>query len=413
MTISTIEAFYLQLPFETRLFIGIILVVTLWLHIRFTSKAASFGPTILTTTGILATFIGIAVGLSQFDTSNIQASVPSLLAGLKTAFWASVAGVAGALTLKLRDYVFGHQVGNTDGINDETTAEDLARYLRDIHKGLVGSEDGSLISQLKLSRQDTNDRLDRLQEAQVQALNKLSEMGSKALVEALRDVVRDFNEKITEQFGDNFKQLNIAVGNLLEWQNKYKEIVETSSAELKEITRLTAKSTSDYESLVERSGAFATIAESLNETISKADAQQRQMHVVIDALGKLLLSASGSLPEIEKRVLDLTAQLSSAVSDNQKAVAAALTESAAAMRNTMQSTYQEVSTAQAEYSRQISDMVAKSKEQVSVLDAALSEELQKSLQSLGRQLASLSEKFVSDYGPLTDKLRRVVEIARA
>ena len=67
------------------------------LNIFYNEKAVSFGPTILTTLGIFATFLGIAFGLSEFDANNIQASVPALLGGLKTAFWASVAGVGGAL----------------------------------------------------------------------------------------------------------------------------------------------------------------------------------------------------------------------------------------------------------------------------------------------------------------------------
>jgi len=46
------------------------------------------------------------------------------------------------------------------------------------------------------------------------------------LVEALRDVIHDFNNKITEQFGDNFKELNEAVGRLLIWQEDYKGFVE-------------------------------------------------------------------------------------------------------------------------------------------------------------------------------------------
>lgn len=63
------------------------------------------------------------------------------------------------------------------------------------------------------------------------------------------------------------------------------------------------------------------------------------------------------------------------------------------------------------FNQQINNMVSKTKEQVSALDAALAEELTKSLQSLGRQLTALSEKFVTDYGPLTDKLQQVVRIA--
>jgi hypothetical protein len=51
------------------------------------------------------------------------------------------------------------------------------------------------------------------------------------------------------------------------------------------------------------------------------------------------------------------------------------------------------------------------RQSVVTLDKGLQEELTKSLETLGRQLASLSEKFVSDYTPLTDRLREVVRIA--
>jgi phage-related minor tail protein len=51
------------------------------------------------------------------------------------------------------------------------------------------------------------------------------------------------------------------------------------------------------------------------------------------------------------------------------------------------------------------------RQSVVTLDKGLQEELTKSLETLGRQLASLSEKFVADYTPLTDRLREVVRIA--
>jgi hypothetical protein len=51
------------------------------------------------------------------------------------------------------------------------------------------------------------------------------------------------------------------------------------------------------------------------------------------------------------------------------------------------------------------------KDNIHSLDSALEEELEKSLNSLGKSLASLSNKFVEDYQPLTDRLRDVVRIA--
>ena len=45
------------------------------------------------TLGILGTFVGIALGLWNFDTKNIEDSIPQLLAGLKTAFFTSIFGM--------------------------------------------------------------------------------------------------------------------------------------------------------------------------------------------------------------------------------------------------------------------------------------------------------------------------------
>ena len=70
-----------------------------------------------------------------------------------------------------------------------------------------------------------------------------------------------------------------------------------------------------------------------------------------------------------------------------------------------------IHTSNQEFNTNIRQIIDKTKEQVVTLDNALSAELSKSLESLGRQLAALSEKFVADYSPLTDKLAKVLEIA--
>lgn len=51
-------------------------------------------PSMFTTIGILGTFGGIAYGLWFFNPEDIEKSIPTLLQGLKTAFFASIAGIA-------------------------------------------------------------------------------------------------------------------------------------------------------------------------------------------------------------------------------------------------------------------------------------------------------------------------------
>ncbi|MCI0467255.1 MAG: hypothetical protein L0Y57_09675 [Beijerinckiaceae bacterium] len=402
-----------QFPPETLFFIILLLALAFAFHTKFTEKAAHNGPTILTTVGIFATFCGVASALLQFNTADIQGSVPSLLSGLKTAFVGSAAGIFFALTLKGREYIWGVNTLTTDSNPDrDATAADIVVQLRKIREALAGSEEGSLISQFKLSRQDTNDRLDALKAAQTEALAKLSELGSRALVEALRDVIRDFNQKLSEQFGENFKALNAAVGRLLAWQEQYKGVVETTVQKLGEAGALMTKAAADYASLVEKSGSLARAGEMLSSSAASLRAESQRLQEVSSALANLLRSAEGSLPQVEEKVLALTNQLTSAIMENQKQVGSALTENATATRNILQSAHESLTTSHKEHSSKISELVEKTKEQVTILDRALSEELEKSLKSLGMQLAALSEKFVADYTPLTERLRRVVEMSR-
>jgi hypothetical protein len=58
-------------------------------------------PNSLATVGILGTFIGILIGLIDFDVTRIDDSVPGLLAGLKIAFTTSIAGIAAAIAFRL------------------------------------------------------------------------------------------------------------------------------------------------------------------------------------------------------------------------------------------------------------------------------------------------------------------------
>ncbi|EHO11882.1 MULTISPECIES: hypothetical protein [Myroides] len=52
-----------------------------------------FIPNLFPTLGILFTFVGIAMGLWNFDSNNIEKSIPELMNGLKTAFLVSIFGV--------------------------------------------------------------------------------------------------------------------------------------------------------------------------------------------------------------------------------------------------------------------------------------------------------------------------------
>ena len=56
-------------------------------------------PSVVSTLGVLGTFLGITRGLVSFDTAHLDESIPVLLSGLKTAFFTSLLGMTGSLIL--------------------------------------------------------------------------------------------------------------------------------------------------------------------------------------------------------------------------------------------------------------------------------------------------------------------------
>jgi hypothetical protein len=74
-----------------------------------------------------------------------------------------------------------------------------------------------------------------------------------------------------------------------------------------------------------------------------------------------------------------------------------------------------VNAASKDFNRLLTENTTKStnvlEQQTQLLDKALQEELKKAIETMGKQLAALSQKFVQDYSPLTDKLREVVKLA--
>ena len=82
--------------------IAAVWVVSL-LFLRFGKEPelVSYTPTLLTSMGILGTFVGIVVGLLGFDSHNIQESIGPLLEGLKTAFITSLVGMASSILYKI------------------------------------------------------------------------------------------------------------------------------------------------------------------------------------------------------------------------------------------------------------------------------------------------------------------------
>lgn len=95
-------------------------------------------PSVVSSLGVFGTFLGITVGLYHFDTNDLDASIPLLLSGLKTAFMTSLVGMSCSLILtRIVNWCF-------DKVDSEELEKDrqlkLISYLSGIQSYLSGNE---------------------------------------------------------------------------------------------------------------------------------------------------------------------------------------------------------------------------------------------------------------------------------
>jgi SMC interacting uncharacterized protein involved in chromosome segregation len=134
------------------------------------------------------------------------------------------------------------------------------------------------------------------------------------------------------------------------------------------------------------------------------------------ALAEVLATMKDITPEFSKKVdamlQEITVGLGSVQSEMTsvtKNLGVQLQSSNAEMKSLLNDT---IKKSQEDVSNSLKEQVVTIKEGVITLDKVMQKELNDALESLGRQLASLSAKFVEDYTPLTDRLREVVQLSR-
>jgi len=399
---------------HAKIFIPIIIAVTIFSHIRYNNIDFNYGPIILTMLGIFGCFLGIALGLLEFDTRNIQESVPNLLAGIKTSFWASVFGIGGALTIKTRYLLVGAPRLRPGTAMQGATIDDLAALLKLLQQSLAGKEDSTLLSQVKLLRQEIGDGLSALNSSLENYMERMADNNSKALIEALKEVIRDFNAKINEQFGDNFKQLNYAVERILVWQEAYRQQMAEMIDQQRATTENMSIAAARYSELVQQAERFSIIATELSALLTGLETQREHLHGALTHLGNLLNAAGDGVPRLEEKITELTRQIEASVRNTGERLAAASGELARSVQDSHAEMRRILTESAADVHREVNSHVqqlsTQTRDQVVALDKALSEELTKSIRTLGEHLTALSLRFVEDYKPLTEALRSLTHL---
>ena len=296
---------------------------------RFTSNTAG----LLTSFGILGTFIGIVIGLLEFDPKHIDESIQLLLEGLKTAFITSLVGMSAAISYKLiettpiisskkktskktnaspKDILnailkqnhsleeLKETLSNDSKLNlaNQENQHKLAKKqtLLMVHQNnnliklknslISEEEEGNLIGQIKLINENINhhhqsqqQNFKEFSEELWENLREFSEILSRyateQVIETLKEAISSFNKNLTEQFGENFKALDSSVKKLVDWQAKYGEQLEQMISLYDKSSKAIAEMEKSIASINKETQA---IPEAMGKLQSVIDVNQKKMH---------------------------------------------------------------------------------------------------------------------------------------
>ena len=320
----------------TELFLwGIPLLFAFALILAFRGKAERFtesAPTLLTMLGIFGTFIGIVVGLLDFDTERLDASIGDLLEGLKTAFITSLAGMFFGIVFRpallVLQKIFRRRVSVEleETIGPENILSELegqTKALVAIRNSISGDEESSLAGQLKLMRSDSRDAESRARDERTEFSDKLwkelasfadalSKSATEQVINALREVIVDFNKNLTEQFGDNFKALDASVQKLVTWQEQNREEMERlQTLHARSVEALAAVEASTAR-ISESSAAIPEHMEELERTVKAAGQQIDELQRHLEAFAELRNRAVEAVPEAQARVEEMMNDIAAA-----------------------------------------------------------------------------------------------------
>jgi len=384
--------------------------------IRQWNTFTNYTPTLLTSLGILGTFAGIIAGLLVFDPKNIEGSIEGLLSGLQVAFITSLVGMTLSILYKILTSIRLYKTSSA-GREDGVGIDDLYQVMKqqndnllNLQKVISDGNDSSLIGQIKLMRSDNSDnqkainknlesiitplhemnnKIDKQQENFERFSNTLwlklqdfadmlSKSATEQVIQALKEVISDFNNKLTEQFGENFKQLNSAVGNLLQWQDNYKGQLGVMRAQFDQSVLAIAETEKSVSSI---SKEAKSIPENMGELKAVMEVNQHQ----ISELGRHL----EAFKDVRDRAVEAVPEIREQIDQTLKGA----NEASEILSKGMSESIEKVQTAIVNSAEEYQNNIGKTNEALIASSEAMSKGMNESIDKVQTVIVSTAEEF--------------------
>ena len=262
---------------------------------------SSGATTVLPSIGILGTFVGVFIALLNFQVATMQSSITLIIGGLKVAFITSIFGLTAGIIVKLIQSRKSDE-DTPDGVGAEEILTELQfsrketeRQNQNLINAISGDADSSLNTQMKLMRSDLND-----------FAKTVAEANTTAFIDALKAAIADFNKNLTEQFGENFKRLNDAVGKLLEWQENNKKDMEHMRTSMNTAIESIGEAESSLTKIKESAETIPETVSGLSKVLEAIQAQIKDIENHLQAFADVSNQAKEALPKIEEVLTNYT-----------------------------------------------------------------------------------------------------------
>lgn len=262
--------------------------------------------------GMIGTMIGLVYVFYEFDISNIS----TMIQGTAYAIFSTLIGLVfdQIYLWRKRKYTDTITSDDTNGLIQKIV--DQISQIQSKIPEINSSE--LLLEEIKLGRTESNNNLLSIKNEMVNFTQKLAKNNTEALIEAVKNVMRDFNSKINDNLGDTFKQLNSSVENLVKWQSDYKDYLDNYDKNLRMALNSIKSSDETLENISHNLISLPESVNSLGELIKQigviTDYQKQHVNELDDrliAFSEMKDKAINAFPLIQNNLENITTRLDS------------------------------------------------------------------------------------------------------
>lgn len=233
-------------------------------------------PPVFPTLGILGTALGITIGIWNFNTADIQSSIPELLKGLRLAFISTMAGIIGLIVFQKVNAIIQKKIDDNPNRPKRQTDElsaisDLTLAVQEMKKDNKEQITTLIQSFGKDLETKVSAKLSTL-EAEISNLHKTTSKSQKQISEGLSQI-NTTTDSTKSEIVEQIKNLRKEEKKTSEEANKNtKEIITAMS----ENNKLTAEKFDEFSELLKQNNTEALV-EVMKRTTEQFNAQMSEL----------------------------------------------------------------------------------------------------------------------------------------